>query len=79
MKIYIKPTISVVYCSIDSAVLAASPKDGGGSAHWGESDSSSITGGGNSGSGSGSGGTKYPGSTSAKDYSYNAWETWDEF
>lgn len=75
MKIYIKPTISVVYCSIDSAVLAASPNDGGGSAHWGDSDSSSITGGGNSGSG----GTKYPGSTSAKDYSYNAWETWDEF
>ena len=74
MKIYIKPTISVVYCSIDSAVLAASPNNGSGSAHWGESDSGSI-GGGNSGSG----GTKYPGSTSAKDYSYNAWETWDEF
>lgn len=79
MKIYIKPTISVVYCSIDSAVLAASPNDGGGSgsATWGDSGSSSITGGGNSGSSSG--GTKYPGSTSAKDYSYNAWETWDEF
>lgn len=77
MKIYIKPTISVVYCSIDSAVLAASPNGGSGSAHWGESDSSSITGGSNSGSSSG--GTKYPGSTSAKDYSYNAWETWDEF
>ena len=75
MKIYIKPTISVVYCSIDSAVLAASPNNGSGSAHWGESDSGSITGDGNSGSG----GTKYPGSTSAKDYSYNAWETWDEF
>lgn len=77
MKIYIKPTISVVYCSIDSAVLAASPNNGSGSALWGESDSSSITGGSNSGSSSG--GTKYPGSTSAKDYSYNAWETWDEF
>lgn len=77
MKIYIKPTISVVYCSIDSAVLAASPNNGTGSAYWGDGDSSSITGGGNSGSGSG--GTKYPGSTSAKDYSYNAWETWDEF
>lgn len=75
MKIYIKPTISVVYCSIDSAVLAASPNDGSGTVHWGESDSGSITGGGNNG---GSGG-KYPGSTSAKDYSYNAWETWDEF
>ena len=73
MKIYIKPTISVVYCSIDSAVLAASPNNG----NWGDDGSSSITGGGNSGSGSG--GTKYPGSTSAKDYSYNAWETWDEF
>ena len=45
MKIYIKPTISVVYCSIDSAVLAASPNNGSGSAHWGESDSGSITGG----------------------------------
>lgn len=77
MKIYIKPTISVVYCSIDSAVLAASPNNSSGSAHWGESDSGSITGGSNSGSSSG--GTKYPGSTSAKDYSYNAWETWDEF
>lgn len=77
MKIYIKPTISVVYCSIDSAVLAASPNNGSGSARWGEYDSSSITGGSNSGSRSG--GTKYPGSTSAKDYSYNAWETWDEF
>ena len=71
MKIYIKPTISVVYCSIDSAVLAASPNNGSGSANWGDDGSSSITG--------GSGGTKYPGSTSAKDYSYNAWETWDEF
>lgn len=77
MKIYIKPTISVVYCSIDSAVLAASPNGGSGTASWGDSDSSSITGGGNSGSSSG--GTQYPGSTSAKDYSYNAWETWDEF
>lgn len=77
MKIYIKPTISVVYCSIDSAVLAASPNNGSGSAHWGDNGSSPITGSGNSGSGSG--GTKYPGSTSAKDYSYNAWETWDEF
>ena len=77
MKIYIKPTISVVYCSIDSAVLAASPNNGSGSGLWGESDSGSITGGSNSGSSSG--GTKYPGSTSAKDYSYNAWETWDEF
>lgn len=77
MKIYIKPTISVVYCSIDSAVLAASPNNGSGSAYWGDNGSSPITGSGNSGSGSG--GTKYPGSTSAKDYSYNAWETWDEF
>ena len=77
MKIYIKPTISVVYCSIDSGFLAASPNNGSGSALWGESDSGSITGGSNSGSSSG--GTKYPGSTSAKDYSYNAWETWDEF
>lgn len=76
MKIYIKPTISVVYCSIDSAVLAASPNNGSGSANWGGDGSSPITGGGNSGSSSG---TKYPGSTSAKDYSYNAWETWDEF
>ena len=76
MKIYIKPTISVVYCSIDSAVLAASPNAGGGPANWGDDGSSPITGGGNSGSSSG---TKYPGSTSAKDYSYNAWETWDEF
>ena len=71
MKIYIKPTISVVYCSIDSAVLAASPNNGSSSANWGDDGSSSITG--------GSSGTKYPGSTSAKDYSYNAWETWDEF
>lgn len=77
MKIYIKPTISVVYCSIDSAVLAASPNNGSGSANLGDDGSSPITGGGNNGSGSG--GTKYPGSTSAKDYSYNAWETWDEF
>ena len=77
MKIYIKPTISVVYCSIDYAALAASPNNGSGSANWGDNGSSSITGGGNGGSGSG--GTKYPGSTSAKDYSYNAWETWDEF
>jgi len=77
MKIYIKPTISVVYSSIDSAVLAASPNVGSGSAGWGDSDSSSIIGGGNSGSSSG--GTTYPGSTSAKDYSYNAWEAWDEF
>lgn len=76
MKIYIKPTISVVYCSIDSAFLAASPNDGSGSANWGDSGNRPITGGGNSGSSSG---TKYPGSTSAKDYSYNAWETWDEF
>ena len=76
MKIYIKPTISVVYCSIDSAVLAASSNNGSGSANWGDYGSSPITGGGNSGSSSG---TKYPGSTSAKDYSYNAWETWDEF
>lgn len=75
MKIYIKPTISVVYSSIDSAVLAAASPNGSGTANWGESDGSSITGGGNSSSG----GTKYPGSTSAKDYSYNAWETWDEF
>ena len=43
MKIYIKPTISVVYCSIDSAVLAASPNDGSGTVHWGDSDSGSIT------------------------------------
>ena len=68
MKIYIKPTISVVYCSIDSAVLAASPFDKGGSSGHGDESTSGI----------GSGG-KYPGSTSAKDYSYNAWETWDEF
>ena len=73
MKIYIKPTISVVYCSIDSAVLAASPNNGSGSANLGDDGSSPIN------SGSRSGGTKYPGSTSAKDYSYNAWETWDEF
>ena len=73
MKIYIKPTISVVYCSIDSAVLAASPNNGSGSANLGDDGSSPI------GGNSGSGGTKYPGSTSAKDYSYNAWETWDEF
>lgn len=77
MKIYIKPTISVVYSSIDSAVLAAASPNGSGTAGWGDETTKPITGG-NSGGGSGSG-SKFPGSTSAKDYSYNAWETWDEF
>lgn len=76
MKKYIKPTISVVYSSIDSAVLAAASPNGSGTAGWGNGTTTTPITGGNSGGGSGN---KFPGSTSAKDYSYNAWETWDEF